>query len=96
MTENDGRVSRCRATRALQWRTAHGWDTILLIEDGLVIGAWDADDEKVREYATWAKSPDSWTASDPADIDPNPNSYGDLADSDRILRRINQAQEATQ
>ena len=67
-------------TRHLEHRTNNAYDTILLIEDGRVIGEWETD-RNDKPFSDFQSSGDlgDWHATWPAATDPN--AYGDLVNT---------------
>ena len=63
--------------RHLEHRTNNAYDTILLIEDGQVIGEWETD-RNDKPFSDFQSSGDlgDWDATWPGATDPN--AYGDL------------------
>lgn len=62
--------------RTLELRTNNGYDTILLVEDGRVVGQWDTAGDGVLDNYSNPGSLDYWEPNEPAATDPE--AYGTI------------------
>lgn len=63
-------------TRTLQHRTNNGYDSVLLVDNGVVMGEWSFGSRSEAEAAYADGDPADWAPTFPDDIDPD--AYGEL------------------
>ena len=64
--------------RRLEQRTNNAYDTLLLLEDEIVIGAWDLADPLVRASWDAPGDPSFWSATSLEERQIDPNCWGSL------------------